>query len=278
MRPLRIPRKISIAARQGEQEVPIRPVEIALQLLELLSQHQPVGVSDLARLADLPKSTAQRALRVLEKSGWAEMTDPRRSVWSLTVRAVVASSRPTYEQARLRNLAVPVMEELRRATEETVHLSYRFRRSTFLLERLDGLKPARYFFPYGARSALHATASGKAILSAMTDAALDSYFDRPLAALTPTTVTDPELIRRDLAETRARGYSVTLGGNVADLHAIGAPIIGPQGHPIAALSVSMPRDRALPETVARFGPLVADAARRLGLGLGGLGAADQGDL
>ncbi|MFW7355033.1 MAG: helix-turn-helix domain-containing protein [Brucella sp.] len=41
-------------------------------MIELLSLHQPSGVSELARLTDMPKSTAQRILLALERTGWIE--------------------------------------------------------------------------------------------------------------------------------------------------------------------------------------------------------------
>ncbi|WP_337187492.1 IclR family transcriptional regulator [Phenylobacterium sp.] len=254
----------------------MRPVELALQLIELLSLNQPAGVAELARLADVPKSTAQRTLRALEKAGWVEMLDPKHAAWSLSARAVVTGSRLTQDQANLRNLAIPVMEELRRATEETVYLTYLYKRSIFFLERLDGIKPVRHFFAYGERTALHATASGQAILAAMSPEALDAYLDRPLTSFTRATVTDAGLLRQELAAARERGYALTQGGNVLDAHAIAAAIRGADGAPVAALAVSMPGERATDAVIAEFGPRVADAARRLSLSAPGLAATTRG--
>jgi len=245
----------------------VRPVELAFQLIELLSLHQPVGVSELARLAGIPKSTVQRSLMALHKTGWIELADADRPVWSLSMRALVASGRANYEHSVLRGIAIPVMEELRRESEETVHLTYRFERSLVLLERLDGIKPVRYFFPYGAVSPLHATSSGRAILSMMPQDELDAYLSQPLDAVTSLTVVDPEIVRSELAEARERGYAVTFGGNRSDVHAVGAAIVDRHAQPFAAISISAPAERLDASLAERYGPLVADAARRVTLGV-----------
>lgn len=244
----------------------MRPVELAFQLVEILSLHQPAGVGELARLANIPKSTAQRTLLALQKTGWIEPCGERPK-WRLATRALVASGRANLEHRSLRSLALPVMEELRRATEETVHLTVRFQDILVLLERLDGIKPVRYFFPYGATSNLHSTATGKAILASLPQIELDAFLERPLKALTPDTLTDPGVLRSDLAQARARGYAVNLAGNMPNVHAVGAAILDADGRPFAALSVSAPGDRLTADLADRFGPLVADAARRVSLGV-----------
>ena len=46
-----------------------------LNVLEYVSEHQPVGVSDVARGLELPKSSAQRALKALFEAGWIRKVD-----------------------------------------------------------------------------------------------------------------------------------------------------------------------------------------------------------
>ncbi|MEI9985745.1 MAG: helix-turn-helix domain-containing protein [Aliidongia sp.] len=139
----------------------MRPVELAFQIVELVGLHQPVGVSELARLAGLPKTTAHRILQALHQTGWIVPDDGDRPHWALTGRAMVTCGRATRLQSVLRGVALPVMEEMRRLTEETIHLTWRHEMSLVLLERLDGIKPVRYFFPYAGQATLHATPPAK---------------------------------------------------------------------------------------------------------------------
>lgn len=248
----------------------MRPVEIALRMMELIGTHQPAGVTELARLAGLPKSTAQRSLMALHKAGWIEFQDAKHPLWILTPRATVAVGGLTNGQRNLRGLAMPVMEELRRATGETIHLSYLHNNSIIIFERLDGIKPVKYFFPYGTIFPLHSSASGKAILARLMPDDLDAYLSQPLAAVTPRTVMSPTKLHAEIKKIQKQGYSVTIGGNVPDVSAVGAAICDQTDRPFAALSVSAPSGRLTPDLVEKFGPLVADAARRISVGVAAL--------
>jgi IclR family acetate operon transcriptional repressor len=242
----------------------VRPVELAFQLIELIGERQPVGVAELARLAGVPKSTAQRTLVALTSTGWIESLGS--AGWVLTVRAAVATGRPSPRHMAVRKLAIPVMDDLRRAVSETVHLFYRFENMTVLVERLDGAKPVRYLFPYASSAPLHSTSSGKAVLANLRSDELEAFLALPLAQLTSETVVDPDKLRGELNVVRERGYALTLGGHVPNVTGVGAAIIDRDGQPFAAMSVSAPSERLDPETIKRVGPLVADAARRVGLG------------
>jgi IclR family transcriptional regulator, acetate operon repressor len=246
----------------------MRPVEIALQLVELLGFHQPAGVTELARLAKLPKSTIQRNLLALEKTGWIEMRDSDHGQWTLTIRAAIAAGgRVPIEQQNMRSLAIPVMEELRRTTGETIYLSYLFNNAMVIFERLDGIKPVQHFFPYGIVYGLHASAGGNAIMAKLSPADLKYHLANPfLNASSMIPMPRAELLR-ELQKIRKRGYGIS---NTPDGKAVGAAICDPQGRPIAAISIVAPLNRVTPAIIDKWGALVADATRRIGIGTGGL--------
>ena len=245
----------------------MRPVHIALQLVETLSAVQPAGVTELAALTGIPRSTAQRALMTLHDAGWIEPADAKRGSWTLSLRALIAAGRATQSQATLRNLAIPVMEELRRASGETVHLMARQGPNVVLIERLDGINPVEQFRPFGSDAPLTLTATGKSILAALDEAELAELLRPPLPSRTPASVTDPVLLRADLVQVRRRGFATTFGANRAGVAAVAAAILDAAGTPFAALSISGPTSRITPERAEALGPLVADAARRVRMGV-----------
>ena len=51
-----------------------------LEVCEAVSVHQPIGVRELAREIEMPKSTVQRALDTLHAAGWVVRSDAGR--WS----------------------------------------------------------------------------------------------------------------------------------------------------------------------------------------------------
>jgi IclR family transcriptional regulator, acetate operon repressor len=245
----------------------MRNVDTTLKVLEEVAMRQPVGVSELARALGLPKTTVQRALTTLAAADWIAPSEQGRSAWVLTIRPLTVGGSAMHPQARLRSAAVPVMEELRRATDETVHLNLYYRTTTVLIERLDGLLPVKVFNAFGATLTLHPTAAGRMLLAYLSEAELDAYFAGPFPADYPCPPEHAASLRAAAVDNRRRGFSLTLGGVFTGVNAVAAPIFGRDERPIAAVSVSAPAERMSQAMCESRGPAVAEAARRISLGL-----------
>jgi IclR family acetate operon transcriptional repressor len=245
----------------------MRSVRVALQVLEDVAIHQPVGVSEIARRLGLSKTTAQRALTTLHAADWIEPAEDARTAWVLAIRALVVGGHAVDARRGLRSIAVPVMEELRRATEETIHLFVRSEDKVVLIERLDGIRPVRVFNPLGGYALLHRTSSGQAVMAHLPPAELEAYLARPMTAGRARAPIDPKALREELGLVRARGFAINLAQNQPDVSAVGAPIFGAEEHAIAAITISAPPERLPEATCLALGPVVSDAARRITLGM-----------
>ena len=160
-----------------------------LRALEEVAARQPVGVADLARALDLPKSSVQRSLVTLHTTGWIRPAGGTPTRWVVTTKALHVGRHAT-DELGLRDAALPVMEELRRETDETVHLAVREGGRVLLVERLQTSKAVRIILPLGQDLPMHASANGKAVLAADPDDAVARYLDEGLPRYTGTTVTD----------------------------------------------------------------------------------------
>lgn len=160
---------------------------------------------------------------------------------------------------------MPVMEDLRRSTEETIHLLVRDRTHVVLIERLDGIKPVRVFNPVGGRASIFRTSSGKAMLARLPAAELGPYVET-LRSRAEIGAQDADDFLAELALVRERGFAVNLGSNQPDVHAVGSAVMDIDG-PVAAITASAPPERLTEAVCAKFGPLVVDAARRISVGL-----------
>jgi IclR family transcriptional regulator, acetate operon repressor len=245
----------------------MRYVLNALRALEEVAARQPVGVGDLARAMELPKSTVQRALVTLHTAGWIRQAGGTPTRWLVTTKALHVG-RAASGELGLRDVAVPVMEELRRRTDETVHLAVPEGSRIVLIERLETAQPVRIILPLGQNLTPHASAHGKAVLAASADEVVERYIAEGLARFTDTTITDPARLRAELAEIRARGYATNGGEWRADVSAVAAPVVGDHGRPVASLSVNVPTSRMTEAARAEHGVLVREAAKRLGAALG----------
>ncbi|MFD9884722.1 IclR family transcriptional regulator [Streptomyces alboflavus] len=238
-----------------------------LRVLEELAVRQPVGVGDLARAMELPKSTVQRALGTLHTAGWIKQTGTAPTRWTLTTKALLIGRQATGE-LDLRDVAVPVMEELRRAVDETVHLAVAEGEQVVLVERLETTQPVRIVLPLGQHLSGHASANGKAILAARSPEAVEHYVTQGLTRFTDTTIDDPAALRADLEAVRACGYALNQGEWREDVSAVAAAVLGPDGSPVASVSINMPSSRCDRDRLVELGEHVRTAARSISAALG----------
>ena len=99
----------------------------------------------------------------------------------------------------------------------------------------------------GADSAIpwHACALGQAIVAALATEAQEALLTRPAQRLTGLTVTDPEELRRTLAETRHRGYAVEAHAATLGEAGIAVPVFDRSGWATRAIGIVGPVERLL---------------------------------
>ena len=235
-------------------------VKSVLRIIEAVATSPEIGVSDLARHLQQPKTTVQRGLMTLHEAGWIKPTNEPRRRWKITSKLFMLS-RSAETEARLRRAALPVMQELRDETQETTHLMVREERHLVLIERVDSPLALRTVRDLGSRSPLHVSANGKAYLAHLSTREQEDYLNGKLSALTENSKTDPDVIRREIAQIRKLGYATNVGELDLHVHAVAAPVMNAEGRPIAALSISCPASRLPVERMSAYGEKVISAAR-----------------
>jgi IclR family transcriptional regulator, acetate operon repressor len=243
-------------------------VKSVLRIIEAVATSPEIGVSDLSRQLQQPKTTVQRGLMTLHEAGWIRPTNEPRRRWKITSKLFMLS-RSAETEARLRRAALPIMQSLRDETQETTHLMVREERHLVLIERVDSPLALRTVRDLGSRSPLHTSANGKAYLAHLSAREQEDYLNGKLSALTENSKTDPDLIRKDLAQIRKLGYATNVGELDLHVHAVAAPVMNQEGRPIAALSISCPSSRLPVEKMPLFGEKVIAAARTVSLRLAG---------
>jgi DNA-binding IclR family transcriptional regulator len=233
----------------------------ALSALEALSR-APAGVSELARSLGLPKTTAHRCLMTLREAGWVRPSHRDPSRWVLTGRALTVGLAGSVE-GNLRELARAELTKLRDATGETIHLVVPDGRELVVVGRVDGTHSVRTFLPLGTHAPLFATASGRALLSAMGDEEVAAVLEGDLASFTASTVHDRAEVWREIERSRERGYALNAAEWRSDTAALGVPICSPRGTVVAAVAISMPLTRFEDADLGELSQLAIDCAKRI---------------
>jgi DNA-binding IclR family transcriptional regulator len=227
--------------------------------------HPRLGLTEIAGRSGLPVSTVSRLLAELV-AGEALVRRPDRRyevgrrLWQLGLLAPV--------NQELREVALPFLHDVLAAVGDVVHIAVREGITALYVERVAGRDSVAVVSKMGSRLPLHATGVGKVLLAeAPPDVQAEALAN--LTQVTPHTITDPVRLRRDLAETRRRGYARAVEEITPGLLSIAVPIRPVPGPPVAALGVvtSASRPRA-----SQLVPALQVAAAAIGRSLSRAGA------
>jgi len=239
----------------------VQSVERAFAILELLGNADyHLGISDIARLSELPLATAHRLVSTLMQLGYVEQ-NPETSKYTLGVR-VLQLRGAVIEYLNLGVQAMPIMKNLMNRVNETVHLAVLNEGEIVYIERVEGLRTQGMYTRIGKRAGAHCTALGKVMLAHIPEERWyhDVILRRGLKRYSPTTITTVEALQAELARIRERGYAIDNGVTGELVRCVAVPIRDYTGNVIAAISISGPQSQV---TVDRL-PELSDAARWAG--------------
>ncbi len=218
----------------------VQSVERAFTVLATLADG-PIGVTEVAARADLPKSTAARLLASLAREEVVEQV-PGGTRWRLGPRIVTlaAGVRPTRS---LIALARPHLAELADATAEAVGLSIPDGFSVHYVDQVDGRHPVGVRDWTGTRLPMHAVSSGLVFLAHMHPAEVERFLDTPLERFTEQTLVDPEAVRARLRDVQLAGVAWTRDEFADGISSVAAPVADEDGEVVAAVHVHGPSYR-----------------------------------
>jgi IclR family acetate operon transcriptional repressor len=205
-------------------------------LLALGDAPDGLGTNEIARRTGVNASTVSRLLSTLAEDGLVHRADGGGPV-RLGPRLVELGN-AALAGLGIRELARPHLVELAEATGETATLSLPAEEATFTVDYVQSSSSVRSVAEVGRPSVLHATATGKVLL-----AHREGVPAGRLAAYTPRTITDPELLAREVARTRERGWAQAVGEREEDLNAVAAPVLDVHGELTAILGLQGPSAR-----------------------------------
>jgi DNA-binding IclR family transcriptional regulator len=231
-------------------------LERVVRILECFTPETPaLAVTEIARRADLPTTTASRLVTELVGHGLLVRDAGRLRIgtrlWELGARASSTVS--------LRETAMPVLEDLHRAVGHHAQLGVLDGDEVLFVERLSADRAVINLTRIAARLPLHASSSGLVLLAFASTTLQERVLARPLAGFTRNTVTDPAVLRTRLAEVRERGVALCPGYIHLDATGVAVPVRDGAGHVVAAVSVVVPNDGEAARTV----PALTEAARRI---------------
>jgi IclR family acetate operon transcriptional repressor len=213
----------------------------AFHVLEIFRQSgEPLSLNEVTQKVRSAKSSIFRIIHTLEVIGCLEKTAGDRYTLSPTVSYLV----PNRLLNRLLQVAAPRMKELGREFRETVSLAFLFKNHIEVVEVVESPQRIQMGNIVGSIIPPHASSLGKSITAGQPESRREMLLRTyGISQLTPCTITDEVELKKELDLVRVRGYATDIEESVLGGCCFGAPILDDAGHPVAAISISVPKMR-----------------------------------
>lgn len=211
----------------------IPALERAVDVLDILSREPGATITGLSEVLAIPRSTIYRILNSLEagavvvKEGEGYHLGPKLVRWASTVTRGVD----------LVSLARPHLDRLASEQLATVKLSILDGDEALVVAVAESPRQYSISTQVGSRFPLHAGAASKVLLSYVSPDRRDTILAGPIEPITPSTVVDNDRIRTMIEHIQDQGFATDHGEYVKGINAVAAPVFGPDGACVAALSI-----------------------------------------
>ena len=242
----------------------------AFRVLEVVALH-PDGCSLAAIVGavGLPKQTVHRIVGQLQFSGLVTREPGTRRVQlgarveEFAMSALMNGPGRSQRHAILSNLVDSIGETCNLAALAGTEIVY--------LDRVETTWPLRLMLAPGSHVPLHATSSGKLLLSLLPKPQRDRLVNQlTLRSFTEATIVEPKVLARELEETRKRKVGVNRAEHLRGMLGIAVPVMLDRRRACAAVALQAPEARStvdeLMAHVPRLTQAAADIARTFGAG------------
>ncbi|WP_181767384.1 IclR family transcriptional regulator [Streptomyces albidus (ex Kaewkla and Franco 2022)] len=235
-------------------------VDRALSILPLLAEG-PANLEQVATRLGVHKSTALRLLRTLHEHGIVHRQPDQR--YRLGAR-LFALAQQAVENLDVREIAHPHLVELNAQTGHTVHLAVHEEDEVLYIDKVESRYPVRMYSRIGKPVAITVAAVAKLLLADLPEPERRSVaegLDYP--RYTARSITNSSAFLAELAKVREQGWATDLGGHEESINCVAAPVHGPDGRCVAAMSVSAPNVVVSADELLTLLPLVRRTAEAI---------------
>lgn len=232
----------------------------AIRLLKLFTAEAPeLQLADISTLSGLNKTTTHRLLQALQSEELLNR-NPVSGSYRLG-SAMMALGVQALSSNDLRLRARPLLKRLAEETGETATLEVPIDDTMLILDEVSSKHVVGASGNVGTRWPIHATSTGKAYIAFEMDGT--HRLRAQLSSLTAKTITRIDVLEKQLADIRRRGYAETVDELEEGFSWVGAVVRDGMGEVLGALSICGPSQRMSENRRAQLGATLCVAATQL---------------
>lgn len=228
-------------------------------LMELSRSHREMSFAEIAKLVNIPKATAYRAIQTLEYMGFLRR-HPTTGLYSLGVN-VLRLGFEYVASLDVVQVGQPVIESLRDATGCSSHIAIRDGRDVIYVARVSAANATVRRVSVGTRLPVHRTSLGRMLISGLSREEFEAlYPDESLPDSQPGAPASREELWALVQEDRQRGYVIAESFFQFGISSIVYPLYNDEGGIEGVVSIMVPVHEIPTEERERLRVLVEEAA------------------
>ncbi|WP_142524040.1 IclR family transcriptional regulator [Raoultella ornithinolytica] len=241
----------------------IRSVTKAVRVLDALAETEtPQGVTDLARITELDKSSVSRLLRTLVSAGYVRQ-DPVTKSYELGL-ALLHLGQKVLKKVNIRSLSQESLRVLSSESGECSHIAILVNNCALYIDQVAPSKGASIDSPVGTLSPLHCSSLGKVLFSfqdkAKKMALLKTITFEPF---TRRTITDPSTYLLEIQKVIKNKIAYDDEEYSIGVKCMAAPVFRHDGTVVAAIGISAPSPRVTDDKLREWSSLLKIEAEKL---------------
>lgn len=255
-------------AKEPRERAGVQSLERAFAILEQVALSRAgISLAELSKKVGLHTSTTFHLVKTMVALGYIRQSKETKRY--RLGRPLFTLAAGALDEIELVSLATPVLEDLSAATGESGHFAVRSGEAVVVIAKTSGSGAFQLTDRVGVVRPAHCTALGKVLLAALSPEQLERFVEaHELRPYTAKTITDPDLLRRDIEEVAHTGVAFDDGEFDAEVRCVAVPVHDFTGQIAGAIGISGPIWRLSIQALQKKTELVKDAARRLSSDLG----------
>lgn len=242
----------------------IQSLDRALDVLDCLTDKAGMTLTEIAETLDQSPATIYRILSTFEARRVVEM-DPSRQEWFIGADCFRLGS-AFLRRTGIVERARPLMRELMEETGETANLGVEVSGEVMFISQIETHANIRAFFPPGAKSPMHASGIGKALLANAEISKIEKYIgQKQLEKFTTNTISDRDELRAELSRIKDQGFAFDDEEKSIGMRCIAAPIFNLHGEAVAGISISGPTTRLPLDCIGAISQIVMKKAAHISM-------------
>jgi DNA-binding IclR family transcriptional regulator len=249
---------------QHKPNYPVKSLEKALIILRLMiEEREPLSLTEIGKKLNFGKGTVHRILATLRSHQFVRQ-DPKTLKYGLGFMAAEMSTALKAEDYIVK-IIKPHLKKLSESCPEAISASILEFKEIRYIARFESSESLRVSIGEGTRFPAHCTATGKVLLSALSNEQLEKMYDdrENIQKLTQNSIDSFPRLLKELKRVRKENLAMDFEEALVGVNCVARPIRDSKNEILTAISISGPVSRMTKQKMLEFADLLQDTSAEI---------------